>query len=107
MHRWYYTSPVGNLKAPLTVQKGEKAGEHWAIALSPEGRYLAVTTHEGKIYVYDTTNIRSDSKGIDTVARFETKGSFGMSIDIVRLHSSHYLLCTLLTHDIRSHPMAK
>lgn len=62
---------------------GEKAGEHWALALSPEGRYLAATTHDGRVNVYDTTTITGEVKKAEPVVQFETKGSFGMCVDIV------------------------
>ena len=48
----------------------------WAVALSSEGRYLAGTTHDGKISVWDL-----DAKK-QKFREYETKGSFGMSIDL-------------------------
>ncbi|MCJ1256952.1 superkiller [Lignoscripta atroalba] len=55
---------------------GNKAGEIWAIALSEDGQYLASTTYDGRINVWDTL---ADRKKI---REYETKGSFGMSIDL-------------------------
>lgn len=63
---------------------GKKAGDHWAPALSGDGRYLALTSHDGRIKVYDTAEIDSEAKTAKTIANFETKGSFGMCVDIVR-----------------------
>lgn len=62
---------------------GDKAGEQWALAMSPDGHYLAATTHDGRVNVYDTTQIQSEVKAPEKVAHFETKGSFGMCVDIV------------------------
>lgn len=60
-----------------------KAGEHWALAMSPEGKFLAATTHDGRVNVYDTTGIEGDVKAAQTITQFETKGSFGTCVDIV------------------------
>jgi superkiller protein 8 len=50
----------------------------WAIALSGDGQYLASTTYDGRINVWDLAHGRKKTK------EFQTKGSFGMSIDISR-----------------------
>lgn len=63
------------------VPEEKKAGEHWALALSEDGRYLACTTHDGRINVYDTSTLAEDGK-VKGIAHYETKGSFGMSVDI-------------------------
>jgi WD40 repeat protein len=55
-----------------------KAGEVWAIALSEDGQYLASTTYDGRINVWDLVNDRKK------IREFETKGSFGMCIDLSR-----------------------
>lgn len=56
---------------------GNKAGEVWSIALSEDGQYLAGTSFDGRINVWD--NLANGIK----IRDFETKGSFGMSIDLV------------------------
>lgn len=53
--------------------------------MSPEGNYLAATTHDGRVNVYDTTKIYEEVKAAQTVTQFETKGSFGTCVDIVSL----------------------
>lgn len=58
---------------------GNKAGEIWAIALSEDGQYLASTSIDGRINVWD--NLANRNK----IREFETKGSFGMSVDLVCL----------------------
>ena len=58
---------------------GNKPGEIWAIALSEDGQYLAATSSDGRINVWD--NLADGAK----IREFETKGSFGMSIDLVRI----------------------
>jgi len=55
--------------------------------MSPEGRYLAATTHDGRVNVYDTSKLQGEVKTPEKVAQFETKGSFGMCVDIVRSHA--------------------
>jgi superkiller protein 8 len=55
-----------------------KAGEVWAIALSGNGQYLASTTYDGRINVWDLAN------GRKKINEFKTKGSFGMAIDLSR-----------------------
>ena len=65
---------------------GNKTGEIWAIALSEDGQYLAATSSDGRINVWD--NLADGAK----IREFETKGSFGMSIDLVRIHGPlHYI----------------
>ncbi|KAI9829031.1 MAG: superkiller [Thelocarpon impressellum] len=55
-----------------------KAGELWAVALSADGQYLASTSFNGRLNVWDTSNERVKFK------EYETKGSFGMCIDLSR-----------------------
>lgn len=59
----------------------KKAGEHWALALSEDGHYLACTTHDGRVNVYDATTVTPETAPT-RIAHYETKGSFGMSVDI-------------------------
>ena len=56
---------------------GNKAGEIWAIALSEDGHYLASTTYDGRINVWDCLD------GRRKIREYETKGSYGMAIDLV------------------------
>ena len=59
------------------LSESKKAGELWAIALSHDGQYLASTTFDGRINVWDTT------LALSKIREYETKGSFGMCIDLV------------------------
>ena len=80
----HYTSSRERKADPWT--DGNKAGEIWAIALSEDGQYLAATAFDGRINVWD--NLADGTK----IREFETKGSFGMSIDLVRdigFHETH------------------
>ena len=61
---------------------GNKTGEVWALALSEDGQYLAATSMDGRINVWD--NLASQAK----IREFETKGSFGMCISLVRSEST-------------------
>lgn len=58
------------------IVDGNKVGETWAVALSEDGQYLAATSFDGRINVWD--NLANGAK----IREFETKGSFGMSIDL-------------------------
>jgi superkiller protein 8 len=60
------------------IVDGNKAGEIWAIALSEDGQFLASTSYDGRINVWD---LAADRKKI---REYETKGSFGMCIDMSR-----------------------
>lgn len=84
---------------------GDKAGEHWALALSSEGNFLAATTQDGRVNVYDTTKINEDVKAAQTLAQFETKGSFGTCVDIVRDVCKQKDFSNVLTYS--SHRMAR
>ncbi|KAI1269529.1 WD40 repeat-like protein [Xylariaceae sp. FL1019] len=63
--------------------KRNSAGEVWAIALSEEGQYLASTTYDGRINVWDVAGDRSA-----TIREYETgsagSGSFGLCVDLSR-----------------------
>lgn len=58
------------------IVDGNKAGELWAIALSEDGKYLASTTYDGRINVWDLSADRQK------IREYETKGSFGMCVDL-------------------------
>lgn len=57
--------------------KTKGVGDSWAVALSSDENFLACTTHDGKIHVWDLR-----SKGV--VQTYETggsgNGSFGLSV---------------------------
>lgn len=78
---WGYGEEDGQWIARGEIKADKKnAGEHWAIALSPEGQFLACTTHDGQPNVYDTTTLGDGTA--KKISQYETKGSFGLSIDI-------------------------
>lgn len=79
------------------LEDNGKVGEVWAIKLSNDGQYLAGTTHDGHIKVWDLQN------GAEQIRDFETKGSFGMCIDIVC--SYRYLCMASVLPFSFSHPM--
>ncbi|PWW72438.1 WD40 repeat-like protein [Tuber magnatum] len=58
------------------IAKGRSSGEVWAIALSPAGNFMAATTYNGRVCVYDVFGAG------EKVREYETKGSFGMSVDV-------------------------
>jgi len=69
-----------SMVADTVTADEKKVGEHWAIALSQDGRYLACTTYDGRVNVYDTSTI-ANSKA-EKITQYETKGSFGMCVDL-------------------------
>lgn len=73
-----------------TASDGNKAGEIWAIALSENGQYLASTAIDGRINVWD--NFAGRAK----IREFETEGSYGMAIDLVRVRPVYRFLLTNL-----------
>jgi superkiller protein 8 len=60
-----------------------KPGEAWALALSEDGSYLATTTNDGRINVWDIVDEKKPK-----IREYETgsagSGSFGMSVDLSR-----------------------
>ncbi|KAF7543050.1 hypothetical protein G7Z17_g11060 [Cylindrodendrum hubeiense] len=60
-----------------------KPGEAWALALSEDGKYLATTTNDGRVNVW---NIADENK--PKIREYETgspgSGSFGMCVDLSR-----------------------
>jgi superkiller protein 8 len=69
------------------VQKGQvadsdKTGELWAITLSNDGKYLAASAYDGRVRLWDLQN----KEGDDWIKfrEYETKGSFGMCVAMVR-----------------------
>jgi len=55
-----------------------KSGDVWAIALSADGKYLASSSITGKVNVWSL-----DEEDIPKIREYETKGSFGMCVDLV------------------------
>jgi WD40 repeat protein len=60
------------------IVDGNAAGETWAIALSEDGHFLGSTTYDGRINIWDLVD------GRKKIREYETKGSFGMCIDMSR-----------------------
>jgi len=76
-----WKSEDGTWNEQGNIAHEDKAGEVWAVALSADGRYVAATTYDGRVNVWD---VEDEAKKI---TGWETKGSFGMSIDLVWRHS--------------------
>lgn len=60
------------------IVDGNKAGEIWAIALSEDGQFLASTSYDGRINIWDLVD------GRKKIREYRTKGSFGLCIDMSR-----------------------
>ena len=67
-------------------------GEAWALSLSPDGRTLNTTTHDGRVIIWDTSSLKR-------IGEMETKGSFGTSIACVLSPLDHLSNCSLLIDD--------
>lgn len=57
-----------------------KPGEIWAIAMSADGQYLASSSINGKINVWSLNK----SESMPRIREYETKGSFGLCVDLSR-----------------------
>lgn len=71
-------SETGEWSESGKIEDNSKAEEIWAICLSEDGQFLASTTYDGRINVWDLLN------GRKKIREYETKGSFGMCIDMSR-----------------------
>lgn len=81
---WSISPDSGEWVEEGKVVDGTDAGEVWAIALSEDGGFLASTTYNGRVNVWDlSTTGNKGSKG-KKIRVYETKGSFGMCIDMSR-----------------------
>ena len=75
---WSISSESSQWAEEGQIVDQNKVGEIWAIALSEDGQFLASTTYDGRINVWDLV---ADRKKI---REYDTKGSFGMCIDMSR-----------------------
>lgn len=57
------------------ASSGKNAGEIWSIALSDDGKYLAGSTYDGLINVWDLS-----TPDLSKIRSYETKGIFGTSV---------------------------
>lgn len=55
----------------------KSAGEVWAIALDADGRYLATSSYDGRVAVWD---LSTGPEAWTKVREYETKGSFGLAV---------------------------
>ncbi|KAH7347699.1 WD40-repeat-containing domain protein [Plectosphaerella cucumerina] len=80
---WAVTKETGEWKLHTQVKQAANAGEVWAIALSEDGRFLAGTTLDGRINVWDVSGAEPAK-----IQEYETgsggAGSFGISVDLSR-----------------------
>lgn len=78
---WTVTKETGEWNQHAEIRQPGKAGEVWAVALSENGRYLAGTTYDGRINVWDVGD-----PGTPKVQEYETgsagASSFGMCVDL-------------------------
>lgn len=85
MKVWKVNNDTGewSLGGEISGASSSKPGEAWALALSEDGSYLASTTNDGRINVWDIV----DEK-MPKIREYETgsagSGSFGMSVDLSR-----------------------
>jgi superkiller protein 8 len=81
---WRIEADSGEWSEAGQVVDGNKAGEAWAIALSEDGQFLASTTYDGRINVWDLSIVAEKGQIGKKIREYETKGSFGMCIDMSR-----------------------
>lgn len=83
---WKHEDGIWKLDSEINIGKDGakkvKAGEIWAVALSVDGHYLAATTYDGRVNVWDLANVNEKFR------EYETKGSFGMCVDLVSFPQS-------------------
>ncbi|KAK5163737.1 Ski complex subunit Rec14 [Saxophila tyrrhenica] len=74
----------GDILPPKTKKERDASdsGESWALALSENGQYLAASTHDGRLNVYDTTTFSPSNTTPERITQYETKGSFALSVDL-------------------------
>ncbi|KAL6243093.1 Ski complex subunit Rec14 [Rhinocladiella similis] len=73
---WRYEEGMWKEDGDIPNEGPRKGGHVWAVALSSDGQYLAGTTQDGRVNVWDLNN------GKEKIREFETKGSFGLSVDM-------------------------
>lgn len=105
---WRAEGEVGaSQEAGKKNKTADARGEVWAVALSGDGRYLADTTYDGRVDVWDLLGDGSGGEdGWKKIREYETKGSFGLSVDLV----GHFLFCPVcvsFTLPPRSLPFGK
>jgi superkiller protein 8 len=71
-------------------KEGGMAGELWALAMTRDGRYLAASSYDGRVRVWDMLTGTRDGTGKgktdwepEVVRDYETRGNFGMSVALV------------------------
>ncbi|KAM5437602.1 Ski complex subunit Rec14 [Microsporum ferrugineum] len=69
---WHYEDGMWNEE----YKDNREIKDIWAVVLSADARYLAGTTHDGCIKVWDLQN------NLEEAWNLETRGSFGMCIDM-------------------------
>lgn len=82
---WHYEE--GMWKEDGEIAEARQAGELWALTLSAEGRYLAGTTYDGRVNLWDLDDEKKKFR------EYQTKGSFGLSIDLVSPYFLDPLRC--------------
>ncbi|KAG9621456.1 WD40 repeat-like protein, partial [Aureobasidium melanogenum] len=70
----------GSIVDDSKTAQAKNAGELWAVALSEDGQFLAATTFDGRINVWDLNTLSPSGEGATKLREYETKGSFGMSV---------------------------
>ena len=73
--------PFGDLDTSRSGGK-KSAGEVWAVALSENGQFLAATTYDGRINVWDVSAGGPGTKIQEYETAGASSGSFGLCIDL-------------------------
>jgi len=78
---------LGGFEALTHTADQNKPGEIWAIAISADGQYLAGSSINGKVNVWSLNK----GEGMPKIREYETKGSFGLCVDLVCNHPDQYI----------------
>ena len=77
----------GRTRALTHTADQNKPGEIWAIAISADGQYLAGSSINGKVNVWSLNK----GEGMPKIREYETKGSFGLCVDLVFHQRSQWI----------------
>ena len=82
MKLWRYTEATTGWVLAGIIGKDNTASELWALDITSDARYLAVSAYDGRVHLWDIQNGKGDQW--EKVREYETKGSFGMCVAMVR-----------------------
>lgn len=93
---WRFIDGIWKNVGVIPAEK--KAGELWAIALDEEGKFLVGTTYDGRVNVWELLSETDEKSGsekvkVNSFANWETRGGFGLAVDVVSFKRFFSLVC--------------